>query len=450
MRRRREKGRLLAVEELAEGIRLAVVGSDEVEARVLVPLEGGLESTLRAALSRVREAGHSLPRRALLLTDRVAAVCLDLPPLAQAGQAQIEGLVRFEIEPHLVEGGRELACGWAKPRREQTQPGPVLTCGLAESERARLCGVFRGAGLELLALYPRLGCGTALVPELPAEATLLEASGNQLSVARWEQGGVSRLRVLSGLSPRDAAQSASSLISSPLVAIGLLDEEVEANLRANHPDLIRVAASQPSGVLGAARHLRAELGGDRVAGVSAARQGTPLLERPLVKVLAAFVLVLLTLGAVDYGLHSWRAEARREFERREAAEEQLKLRDRVRQALETKRDQLLATLGPARANKTSREEAEQRTRELTRLLAVLAKAPAGVALDRCHDGPEGVEVAGIADSGQDAERFLTRLELSLKTRGLHLAEREVKRTAEGFRFSAAFAEPTPKPRGRVK
>ncbi|MEZ6188020.1 MAG: hypothetical protein R3F62_23810 [Planctomycetota bacterium] len=440
---RKQRGPLLAVEETPGGLRFTALHGDEVRGQVEAPSTGNLANDLRAGLSQAQAQRLKLPKRALFLSERVSALCLELPPLAEASADEVEQLVRFELEPLIPDAGPGgVSCGWASPAGGA--PGPLLTCGLPQLERQRLAAQFKSAGLLLVGLYPRLGCAQALLPLDVDQATLVEGQGAQLAVTLVVGGRVERVRVISRESQRGALEGARSLISGPVFASGELEPAVLDALETRSPSVTPVGLGLPASALGAARHAWRWPGGERVAGLGTVTKGPPVWRQG--PALAAGLLLALGLAvfAADLSLAAWRdgAEARlRELER---TREQGADAERARKGLLAERDALRHDLEPLREDARRQQAAGDRAQALSALLETLAAAPAGIALDRFSDGSEQAEVEGLASDGATAEAFLQSLERALALRPLVPTQREVQRTPEGFRFSASFAAP-PRP-----
>jgi len=428
------RGPLLVVEERPEALHLVAVGAEGVAAQLLVPC-AGLASGLRAGLEQARAQGVSLPKRAILLSGRVTALCLEVPPLGQATPAEVERMVRFELEPLLPEAGPGgAACAWADPT---TSGGPLFTCGVSVEERAQLAAEFRAAGLQLLGLYPRLGNAAALLPS--TGGTLLEASGDALALVELEEDRIQRLRRVQVGSQQSALEELRGLLAPPLFVAGEVEPAVLEDLRLDFPQLTPLAGGLPAGALGAARHARGLSGGERLAGLPASAPRALPWKQPVLLAVVALALVSLGIGLLDVRLERWRASAEQALREREHELDLAEQREAARRQLVAERDDLEAELTPLRAVATRRRAAGERAAALSELLVTLARASDGVALDRCDDRTGEVSVEGLARTSAQAERFLSALEGALAPRGLNLSERRVERSAEGFRFSASFA-----------
>lgn len=428
------RGPLLAVEEHPGALRLVVVGAEGADAQLTVPC-ADLASGLPLGLERARAQGLHVPKRAILLSGRVTALCLELPPLGEATLAEVERLVRFELEPLLPEGGPGgAACAWADPT---ASGGPLLTCGVSVEERAQLAARFRAAGLQLVGLYPRLGNAAALLPS--TAGSLLEASGDALALVQLEGDRIQRLRTVQPGSQQSALEELRGLLAAPLFVAGELEPAVLEDLRLDFPQLTPLAEGQPAGAVGAARHARARAGGERLAGLPASAPRALPWKQPTL--LGVVVLALVALGVVslDLRLERWRGQAEQALRAREHELDLAEQHETARQQLAAERDALEAELAPLRAVATRRRAAGARAAALSDLLVTLAQASGGVALDRCDDRTGEVTVEGLAGTSAQAEGFLSALEAALAPRGLTLSERQIERTAEGFRFSASYA-----------
>lgn len=419
---------LLFVEERAEGLRLFLGEPGSLQPGPTT--SGPLETTLGAAIRGLERK----PRKAYLLTDRVRPLCLDLPPLSNARRQEVESLVRFELEPHLDGEPGSSVVGWAEARAS-SEAGPVLTCGTSAGERDHLAETFRAAGCPLVAIYPRLGCASALAA--PETATLVESSGDQIAVTQLSEGAVVRLRVFRAATALRAAEEALELLAPPLTAVGAFSPEVLETLRLGDPQLRELHPDFPGSVAGALVHATRGPGGERVASVSAKPPRPSLFSRPELRWAAAFVVVLGILFGADLGLRALRDERQETLRQRQATLAQARAREDARQALQAKRDALLGRVEPLREVVRAQGERQARARRLSQLLSALAEAP-GVALDRCEDLDEAVQVEGQAGSSAEAEEYLSALGRALAARGLTLTQREISRDEFAFRFSGAF------------
>lgn len=441
---------VLAIQESGDTLLLAVVGEEGLRGRVEASSSGDLARDLPEFLAAARSQGLRLPSRAILLTEAATALCLEVPPLRDATRERIEGLVRFELDPLLPEAGPGgVACGWATCG-EQAQGGPLLTCGLGANQRDDFAAICRRAGLTLEAIYAPLSCGPVLASEVRA-GNVLELGPRDVSVARIEGGRVTRLRRIQPQSDQTALGVALRELSAsePLTVVGPAEERDLVLLRDLVDEVSHVPGEAPASLLGAARHYLGQAGCERAAGVPAQAPPQPLSERLPLKALAALALLVALVGGADVYLHR-RAGALRE---RLAVAERAAQAEKRRQALLKQRADLDKRLEPLREAARRSRSRETRARELDALLGVLAEAPAGIALDACEDRGEELLIEGEAQTPEQAEAFLHRLNLALGGRGLEMADRQLERDAERlgvFHFKAAFRLREDATKGAVK
>lgn len=446
----RKPTEVLAIHESGDALVLAVVGEEGVRGRVEASSSGDLARDLPEFLAAARSQGLRLPSRAILLTEAATALCIEVPPLLDAPRERIEGLVRFELDPLLHEAGPAgVACGWAACG-EQSQGGPLLTCGLGAAQRDALAGACRRAGLTLEAIYAPLSCGPVLASAAQA-GNVVELGPRDVSVARLERGRVTRLRRIQPQNDQTALGVALRELSpsEPLTVVGPVEERDLVLLRELVDEVQHVPSDAPASLLGAARHFLGQAGCERAAGVPAQAPPQPLSERLPLRALAALALLLALVAGADVYLHR-RAKALRE--RLAVAERAAQEEDR-RQRLLKQRADLDKALEPLRESARRSLNREARAREIDALLGVLASAPAGLALDLCEDRGDELLIEGEAQTPAQAENFLHRLNLALAGRALELADRQLERDAQGlevFRFKAAFRLREDAAKGAVK
>jgi len=433
---------VLGVEEAGDQLVLAVFGAGgEVEGSVSGPRSGDLGRDLTAGLEALRAAGARCPRRAVLVTERVTAACLELPPVAGVSAEEAEGLVRFELEPLLpaaAPGG--LACGWASA----DAGGQLLACGLPRPERDRLARAFRGAGLRLAGVYAPGSCAPAVAPALP-RCTVVESGPGTVATARVVEGRVTVLSVVGADEPTAAASLGLELAdpADPLVLVGPADPALREALAAGHPDVRPVAAEAEvsASLLGAAQHALGLPGGERVAGVPGRAPRPSLRARgpaPVLVLLAALVTVAVVVG-LDVHLQGRLERARDARARLDDAAGASRARAAAARQLTQERDALTEEVAELRAAREDAARRARRTTELVELLdALAATAPRGLALDALEDGGDELLVSGRSATPSLAQAFLGDLEAALASRGLRIAGRRVTRDEGALTPSYVF------------
>jgi len=441
---------LLAVHE-AGGERTAAVlrrgrdGDVAVVAEARAPASGGdLAADLPGLLAGL--PGRA-PRNAVLVTDAVTAVGLDLPPARGAGPERLRGLVRWELEPFLAgeDGPQPVACGWTAPGAE----GRVVAAGLPSERRAELAAAFAAAGRRLRAVYPALGCAAALA-ETPGPASVVELAGGELGVSRVEGGRVVDFRTaradaeLPDLGVPDlAVDPGDALLLAGPFPPGVLAAYPEPPLRTGLAEL-------PAGLLAAARHAWGLPGAERVPAVPGGEPAPPVLatDAGRIAVVAAVVAAVVIAAELAIGGLLGRARDRvatlsADVAAREAAAER-------REALEARRADLAGEEADLRGRLAVHEASRARQAYLPRLLAALAAStPDGLAVDALReDDRGGLTLEGWALTElavQELRRDLRgRLEpLGLAPRELRVEAAEGRLGRPGYAFALDFATEEP-------
>lgn len=452
---------VLAVEADELGVHVAVLAreGDSVVARrgARVDATGDLARDLSAALAALP---GPRPKRALLVTARATAVVLQVPPTRALPLERVRGLVRYELEPYLhgeLRDGADLACGWADRGDEAERPGPMLACGVASSVRDEACRAFRQAGLQLVAVYPQLGCAAALAPAgVDDDVVVLEQAAGRLAASRLARGSVSRLvmqRAASGLDELARACRELSEGAATVVLAGPHDPDLVADLADLQP--LRVghdaAGQDPVGpapsasLLGAAHHALGLPGGTRITAVAAQAPRPPLLRQPLVQALIAAALPIVLAVGADVVVRARLRTAEAAVARLAAEDDLRRQAAAARRRLERERDALQAELPKLREVVAEHEAAEGRRGWLLGLLRGLSEAAsAGISIEGLQEDPDGaVRVTGRARSQVDVQAFVRDLARAPALaghppRGAVVTREEGPLGATAYRFEVRF------------
>lgn len=453
---------VLAVEADERALQVAVVAR-EGEAVVVrraarVDAKGDLARDLGDALAAL---GGKPPRRAILVSGRATAVVLQVPPTSGLPGERVRGLVRYELEPYLhgeLRDGADLACGWAERGALAEAPGSMLACGLTSLARDEAWAAFKQAGLQLVGIYPQLGCAAALLPAAAAEdAVVIEHAAGRLAASRLRGGDVSRLVLQrAGLELEEQALACRGLCDDArdLVLAGPLDPSLLADLADLAPTHVGLAA--PAGgpqasasLLGAAHHALGLPGGARVAAINAQPPRAPLLRRPLVRGLLALALPLLLAAGADVVVRARLAAATVAVQRLEADDGLRRAAAGARKQLEAQRDAVSRELPALRAAAAEHEAAEGRREWLLGLLRGLSAAASsssggGVRIDGLHEDPDGaVRVTGVARGQVDVQAFVRDLARAPALaghppRGARVTREEQAPSGATYRFEVRF------------
>ncbi|RMH37659.1 MAG: hypothetical protein D6690_02475 [Nitrospirae bacterium] len=215
----------------------------------------------------------------------------------------------------------DIVCGWIP------QPGTGvldadtylwLACGVGRSQRARCVELFARRGLELTALYPLMGCGSAMIhgPAVSDDCGVVEARTGQLLVERLVHGGVREfhLHYTDGHPP--APKSVGQWVPPDIPTLWVAGHDVEMALVT---DAIRtglgrtvqplpvdatplpptVSPSSMASILGASRHAFQLPGKERVVAVPTREPGPPLWQRVETWALAIGLLAVTLIAGLE-------------------------------------------------------------------------------------------------------------------------------------------------------
>ncbi len=217
----------------------------------------------------------------------------------------------------------EISCGWSSqvyPQAEgDEEAGEVgvhswLVSGASVGMMRQWEAAFAASKVTLKQVYPLVGCASGLL-EQAEDAILLESQHGFVSGMRLEQGAVAAIKLqhrdltaaldgclesYHGLIPPEAE---SIWIAAQDDAVDELAENLEVVLGRKIQLLAPAAGEASQGMLGAARDLFRMPGAGRSSAVSVRGPIPPIWQRPEARAVAAGVLLVLTIIALEATLY---------------------------------------------------------------------------------------------------------------------------------------------------